>query len=133
MRIGELAKAVSVILQTVRYYERQGLLPKAPRTASGYRLFATDTVRRIDFIKRAQDLGFSLNEIKELLSFHPDSETACRDVRRLAQAHIAEIDAKIRSLKSMRRVLARLAEACPGQGSKLNCPILESLESEGRR
>src|SRR6266542_3368030 len=125
MHIGEVARAGAVNLQTIRFYERQGLIPRAPRTASGYRVFPGDTVRRIRFIKHAQELGFSLTEIKEMLSLQLDAETACRDVRKLARARIADIERKIRSLQSMRRVLVRLSKACPGRGPKLSCPIVQ--------
>ncbi|MCZ2075915.1 MAG: MerR family DNA-binding protein [Bryobacterales bacterium] len=131
IRIGELADQSQVNLQTIRYYEREGLLPKPPRLASGYRVFSPDAVRRVRFIKRAQELGFSLKEIKELLSIRVDPRRDCSDVQRLAKAKLADIDQKIRTLRAMKEVLSRLATVCPGRGPSTECPILESFEPNG--
>ena len=131
IKIGELAEQSQVNLQTVRYYEREGLLPKPPRLASGYRVFSRDAVRRVRFIKRAQELGFSLKEIKELLSIRVDPRSDCADVQKLATAKLADIDQKIRTLQAMKRVLTKLATACPGRGPSTECPILESFEPDG--
>lgn len=131
IRIGELAEQGGVNLQTIRYYEREGLLPKPPRLPSGYRVFPRDAVRRVRFIKGAQELGFSLKEIKELLSIRVDPRSDCSDVQRLAKARLADIDDKIRTLQAMKRVLTKLATACPGRGPSTECPILESFEPEG--
>jgi Hg(II)-responsive transcriptional regulator len=126
----EVAKRGGVNLETIRYYERRGLLPKPPRTPSGYRAFAPDAVRRLRFVKRAQALGFSLKEIKELLSLRAAPKARCADIRARAEVKIAEIDAKIRSLHAMRKALLRLTAACTGRGSVSDCPILESLDLE---
>jgi MerR family transcriptional regulator, copper efflux regulator len=131
LKIGELAEQGQVNLQTIRYYEREGLLPKPPRLASGYRVFSPDAVRRVRFIKRAQELGFSLKEIKELLLIRIDPEQDCSGVRKLARAKVADIEQKIRTLQSMRKVLGKLATACPGRGPLSECPILESFEPDG--
>ena len=131
LKIGELAEQGEVNLQTIRYYEREGLLPKPPRLASGYRVFSSDAVRRVRFIKRAQELGFSLKEIKELLSIRLDPASDCSGVRRLAKAKVTDIEQKIRTLQAMRKVLGKLATACPGRGPLNECPILESFEPEG--
>ena len=131
LKIGQLAERGQVNLQTIRYYEREGLLPKPPRLASGYRVFSPDAVRRVRFIKRAQELGFSLKEIKELLSIRIDPESDCADVQRLARAKVADIEEKIRTLQGMKKVLGKLASACPGRGPSSDCPILESFEPEG--
>lgn len=130
LRIGNFAKQTRVNRETIRYYERQGLLPKPPRTESGYRVFPADAVRRLRFIKRAQELGFSLKEIKELLALRVDSQTTCAEVRRRAQAKIADVEAKIRALNAIRKALVRLSSACTGRGPVSACPILESLDSE---
>lgn len=130
LRTSEVARHAGVNLETVRYYERRGLLPKPPRTASGYRSFGADTVRRLHFVKRAQALGFSLKEIKELLSLRAAPKARCADVRARAEAKITEIDAKIRALEAMRKALKRLTAACRGRGSVTECPILESLDFE---
>jgi MerR family mercuric resistance operon transcriptional regulator len=126
----EVAKRGGVNLETIRYYERRGLLPKPRRTVSGYRAFAPDAVRRLRFVKRAQALGFSLKEIKELLSLRAAPKARCADIRERAEVKIAEIDAKIRSLQAMRKALLRLTAACTGRGSVSDCPILESLDFE---
>ncbi len=131
IKIGKLAEQSRVNLQTIRYYEREGLLPKPSRLPSGYRVFSRDAVRRVRFIKRAQELGFSLKEIKELLSIRVDPRSDCSAVQRLAKAKLADIDQKIRTLQAMKTVLTKLATACPGRGPSTECPILESFEPDG--
>ncbi len=128
--ISQLAKRSAVSLETIRYYERQGLLPKPPRSAAGYRLFSLDEVRRVRFIKRAQELGFSLKEIKELLDLRATPGMTSADVRKRAEAKIADIEEKIQTLRAMKRALTRLTAACCGDGSISECPILESLSLE---
>ena len=128
LRSSELANRGGVNLETVRYYERRGLLPKPPRTAAGYRTFDAAAVRRLRFIKQAQALGFSLKEIRELLALRVDPRASCADVRRRAEAKIADIDGKLRALRAIKRALVRLTAACAGRGPVSACPILESLE-----
>ncbi len=128
LKIGEVANRAGVNLQTIRYYEREGLLPEPPRLASGYRMFPEDAVRRVRFIKRAQELGFTLSEIKELLALRVDQHRRSADVRTLAEAKITDIEQKIRTLQAMKRILKQLAERCPGCGPTSECPILESLD-----
>lgn len=130
LTIGELAKRGGVNLETVRYYERRGLLPAPPRSPSGYRLFPAESVRRIRFIKRAQELGFSLKEVGELLALRVDPEGTSAEVRERAEAKIADVEEKIRTLRAMKKALARLTATCCGRGSASDCPILESLNSE---
>jgi MerR family transcriptional regulator, copper efflux regulator len=130
LTIGRLAREVGVNLETVRYYERRGLLPRPPRSASGYRLFPAEATRRLRFIRRAQELGFSLGEIRELLSLRVAPTAKTEDVRRRAQAKITDIEAKIKSLESMKKTLHELTKACPGCGPVRDCPILESLDAE---
>ena len=132
LTIGRLARAVGVNLETVRYYERRGLLPKPPRSGSGYRLFPAEAKGRLRFIRRAQELGFSLGEIRELLSLRVAPTAKSADVRRRAQAKITDIEAKIRSLRSMKKALRELTQTCSGCGPVRDCPILESLDAEGR-
>ena len=127
IKIGEVAERGGVNLQTIRYYEREGLLPEPPRLASGYRVFPESTVRRVRFIKRAQEIGFSLREIRELLSLRMDGP--CAEVRSLAEAKIADIEVKMRTLGAMKRILRRLTDQCPGCGPASECPILESIDS----
>lgn len=130
LTIGELAKRGGVNLETVRYYERKGLLPAPPRTTSGYRAFPEDAVRRLRFIKRAQELGFSLREIEELLALRVTPGGTMADVRERAAAKVSDIEAKIRTLKSMKKALEGLTATCCGEGAASDCPILESLSSE---
>lgn len=130
LKIGELAKRADVNLQTVRYYEREGLLPEPPRLSSGYRLYPDTAVRRIRFIKRAQEIGFSLAEVSELLSLRVDARRGSGEVRALAQMKVADIDGKIRTLKAMKTALQRLTDRCSGSGPASECPILTSIDSE---
>ena len=127
---GRLAKAAGVNLDTIRFYERQGLLAKPPRTASGYRHFSFDAIQRVRFIRRAQTLGFSLKEIKELLALSAARRTSCATVRQRAEGKITEIEQKIRALNAMKQALTKLAEACSGRGPVRQCPILECLGSD---
>jgi len=128
LTIGKLAEQAQVNVQTIRYYERRGLLREPDRTASNYRVFGRETLRRVRFIKRAQDLGFTLNEIKELLELRASPRSCCEDVRTRSEAKIRDIDAKVRALGAMRKALAKLVRACSGKGPVTECPILESLE-----
>lgn len=130
LTIGRLAREGGVNLETVRYYEREGLLPKPPRTAAGYRMFPTETARRLRFIKRAQELGFSLNEIRELLSLRMKPGAKRADIRARADAKIADIEQKIRTLERMKAALRGLTEQCDGCGPLAECPILQSLDEE---
>ena len=130
LKIGEVAERSEVNLQTILYYERQKLLPEPPRLPSGYRMFPEQTVHRVRFIKRAQELGFSLAEIRDLLSIQVDPKKECSDVKRLAKAKIADIEEKIRTLEAMKRVLDGLTKLCPGHGPSSECPILESIVLE---
>ena len=124
----ELARQGDVNLETVRYYERQGLLPKPPRTGAGYRQFPSDAVQRVRFIKRAQALGFTLAEIKELLALRIDPAGSCHDVESRARAKVADIEQRIMTLKGMKRALSQLVAACGNGTASKECPILEALE-----
>lgn len=128
MRIGEAALSAGVNIRTLHYYERRGLLPPPARTAANYRLYRPEDVRRIRFIKRAQELGFTLEEIKELLDLSLDPSCTCGEVRDRTLVKIADIKAKIGSLRSMQKALENLVSACSGRGSVAECPILESLD-----
>lgn len=130
LTIGRLADEVGINLETVRFYERQGLLPKPPRSTSGYRMFPADASRRLRFIKRAQELGFSLNEIRELLTLRTSPRTTSAEIRKRAEAKITDIEGKIKSLDAMRKSLHKLAKSCAGCGPLSDCPILESLDGE---
>jgi Hg(II)-responsive transcriptional regulator len=130
MTIGELAKRAGVNRETVRYYERRRLLPLPKRTVSGYRSFSDDAVRRIIFIRRAQALGFSLNEIKEFLQLRAASGSQRKNVRARAEEKIRSLDQKIEALMNMKKTLSRLVVICAEGGETKRCPILESLEPE---
>ena len=129
-KTSEVARAGGVNLETIRYYERRGLLPKPPRTPAGYRAFNPEAVRRIRFIKQAQALGFSLKDVRELLSLRVDPRRSCGDVRARAEAKLADIEEKIRGLHAMKKTLARFIAACSGRGPVSKCPILEALDEE---
>lgn len=130
LTIGRLAKEARVNLETVRYYERRGLIPKPPRSLSGYRLYPVEAARRLRFIQRAKELGFSLREIKELLSLRVSPRTIRAEIRRTAEAKITDIQTKIQSLERMEKSLRKLTKACGGSGPVSECPILESLDRE---
>ena len=131
LKIGDVAGQGGVNLQTIRYYEREGLLPEPPRLTSGYRMFPESTVRRVRFIKRAQELGFSLAEIRDLLSLRENAHAGAQDMRERAKAKVADIEEKIRTLGAMKEALNTLAETCPGCGPLSECPILDALDAKG--
>ena len=128
--IGELAKAADVGVQTIRYYERRGLIPKPPRSESGYRQYTPDTITLVKFIKRTQELGFSLNEITELISLKLEQTTDCGDIKSVAVSKISEIDSKIRTLREMKRALIKVVDICTEEGPLTDCPILEVMENK---
>lgn len=130
LTIGEVAEQANVHIETLRYYERRGLVARPPRSASNYRQYPEDTVRRVRFIKRAQELGFSLNDIQELLSLRADPEAGCAEMRACAEAKMQDIEAKIGALAAMKSALATLVVECSGEGPLSDCPILESLETQ---
>lgn len=127
--IGDVAKSAGVGIETIRFYERKGLIAEPPRTRSGYRQYPVSVVARIRFIQRAQELGFSLAEIAELISLRIEPGTDCGDVRRRAEAKIVEVEKKIRDLRMMKKVLGELTVACAGEGPTSECPILASLDA----
>lgn len=130
LSISELARKSRVNIQTIRFYERKGLLPRPRRTPSGYRVFTEDDVRRVVFIKRAQELGFSLKEIKGLLFLRARPASRCGQVLSKAEEKIKEIEAKIQSLQSMKQALLRLKAECEGSRPIQECPILTALDKE---
>lgn len=130
LTIGQLAQQGGVNVETIRYYERRGILPRPPRTGSGYRAFSGDAVRRIHFIKRAQALGFSLSEVEELLTLRAQRGRSCANVQAKAKSKIADIDTKLQQLRAMRGALTRLVATCARRGTTSACPILDSLDTE---
>ena len=128
LKIGEVAKQAGVNLQTIHYYERRGLLSKPPRTESNYRAYPEDAVLRVRFVKRAQELGFSLKDIKELLSLRAAPRAKCAEVLKRAMGKVQDIDEKIATLRRMRTALSKLMDECQGALPISKCPILESLD-----
>ena len=126
--IGRVAKLARVNIQTVRYYERRGILSPDGHRESGYRLYTDEAIRKIRFIKNAQELGFTLDEITRLLSLRVGRRTQCAKVRRQAEARLDIVKSKIGALKAMEQVLGRLVRTCSRRGTTAACPILESLE-----
>ena len=129
LTIGRLAQRAGVGVETVRFYEREGLIPEPPRRPSGYRDYPPETVTRIVFIRRAKDLGFTLKEISELLALRVRPRRNCALVKRNADAKIADIDARIASLRRMRQALTGLTKACEERTPTTECPILMSLDT----
>lgn len=130
MNIGQLATLAGVPTATVRYYERRGLIAKAPRSGAGYRKYGPDTARRLRFIKRAQELGFSLEDVGELLALRVDDPAACPQVEAKTREKIAQVERMIRELSRMHEVLERLAASCRTRAPTAECPILEALLEE---
>lgn len=128
LTIGQVASEAGVNVQTLRYYERRGILDEPKRSGSGYREYSADAVRVIRFIKRAQDLGFTLSEIQELLELREHRPRKRKAVRELAAAKVRDIERKVRDLESMKHALNVLVNSCTCKGSALECPILEALE-----
>ena len=128
--IGILSERSGVNIETIRYYERAGLLPKPQRSAAGYRLYRTIDSDRLCFIRRARDLGFSLDEVRRLLDLADQKSRSCRRVHDIAVEHLAEVRAKIGDLRRMEWVLATLVKACT-QGTMPACPPLETLAQSG--
>ncbi len=126
---GELAKQGQVNFETIRFYEQDGLLPKPPRTYSGYRQYPAAAILQLQFIKRSKELGFSLQEIRELLDLQVKPSGNCADVCRKAQAKIADVDEKIRRLRKIRKALARITATCSRRGPISECSILQALNS----
>lgn len=129
-KIGEVASRTDVNKETVRYYEKRGLIPKPDRRRSGYRIFTYRHIDQIRFIKRAQELGFTLSEIKELLELRLDGDSSCEQVRRKAEWKLDEVQQKIKDLKNLKEVLGELIEACKADKTTEECVILNALEGE---
>ena len=126
MRIGEVARQANVNIQTLRYYERRGLLPEPERGRSGYRAYDPDTVKLVRFIKRAQELGFTLREIEDLIELRQSTRRGA-EVRAVASAKVENMERRIRQLNAMREALEELVAACDCESSTPSCPIIEAL------
>jgi len=128
LSIGQIARRAAVGVETVRYYEREGLLERPQRKSSGYRAYGDDVVARLLFIRRAKTLGFTLKEIKDLLTLRLDENAPCSTIRKRAQVKIVDIDARIDALNRMKKALSGLVAACDGRSTVSQCSILESLD-----
>ncbi len=130
IRVGihKVANQADVNVQTIRFYERKGLVLPASRNSSGYRQYTEDALRRIRFIKHAQEIGFSLREVANLLSLQVVPDSTCGDVKAQAEAKIRDVDDKIRKLQERKAALGRLVEKCDEEAPVSECPIIEALE-----
>jgi MerR family copper efflux transcriptional regulator len=127
LTIGAVAKRVGVAIDTIRYYEREGLLPPPQRRASGYRSYGEGAVAQLRFIRRAKELGFTLEEIRDLLALSNDRHTGVEAVKQRARQRLAALETRITELQRVRDGLAQLVDACPGHGAPEDCPILRAL------
>jgi Cu(I)-responsive transcriptional regulator len=130
MTIGQLARATGTVVETVRYYEKIGLLPRVARTAGNYRSYGHAEVARLSFIRRARDLGFGLDQVRTLLSLADDRDRPCNEVDTLARQHLDTVEAKIADLTALRIELSNLITQC-GRGTVADCRILEALGPSG--
>jgi MerR family transcriptional regulator, mercuric resistance operon regulatory protein len=128
LKIGKLAEAAEVNFETVRYYERIGLMPRPIRTKGGHRHYGYEHLRRLTFIRRARELGFHIEEIRSLLALDKSGNGSCADVKAIAASHLADVREKISALTKMERTLAVLIEGCTEERSL--CPILDLLDSQ---
>lgn len=127
MKIGEVAKRSGTGIETIRFYEREGLLLEPERRPSGYRQYGEATVERLDYIRRAKELGFTLAEIKELLELS-FAASNCEHIRQRAEAKITDIESKIRSLQQLKRSLGKIVERCRTKNSTEDCPLVHNTK-----
>lgn len=130
LSIGKVAGRAGVGIETIRFYEHRGLIEPPPRSAAGYRQYPETIVQRLRFIRRAKELGFSLKEIKELLSLQRNPQTTCADIKQRAELKLADIDQRICDLEKMRNALDSLVSACSTGATSTECPILQGLTEE---
>lgn len=130
MSIGAVAERAGVGIDTIRYYEREGLMPEPKRRASGYRVYDDAAVQRLRFIRRAKDLGFTLEEIGELLALSADRDRGVEGVRQRAEARLQAVEQRLSELRRVQRGLRQLIDACPGHGDLAGCPILRALSGD---
>ena len=130
LTIGQVAKQTGVTVETVRFYEKQGLIAAPQRSESGYRQYSQETVKRVRFIQNAKEVGFTLKDIGELLALRQEPGTSCPDIKLRATQKIDEVDQKIRDLKRIREALTRMILKCGSRGAVSQCPILEELDED---
>ena len=128
--IGEAARRSGVKVETIRFYERSGILAPPPRTAGGHRVYGADAVKRLNFVRRARALGFTLDQVRGLLALADERETSCAEVERLARAQLDQVRGRIDDLRRMEGVLDEMVARCAG-GTVPECPILEALFDAG--
>lgn len=128
MKIGEIAKRSGIGVETIRFYEREGLLQEPKRRPSGYRQYEESTFERLDYIRRAKELGFTLAEIRELLELSFVAHAGCDHIRQRAEAKVADIEGKIRSLQQMKRSLRKIVERCRTKNSTDDCPLVHKTK-----
>jgi len=128
--IGRLSKHTGTNIETIRYYERIGLLPAPPRSSGGYRLYGTDHLKRLNFIRRARGLGFSIGGIRTLFRLADERKRPCAEVRVVAEAHLSDVRAKIADLRRMERVLKATVARCAA-GRRVHCPMIEAFYRNG--
>lgn len=131
LTIGPLAHRTGVNIETIRYYERIGLLPQAPRSRGGHRLYGEQTRRRLHFIRRSRELGFTLEQVRALLRMVDGGHYSCAEIHALAQAHLSEVRAKIEALSRLERVLGSVADQCT-RDELPECPIVDALQEEAK-
>ncbi len=129
-RIGQIAKQTGVTVETIRFYESQALIPNPRRAASGYRLYTSETIRRVRFIQRGKELGFSLKDIHALLTLRSEPSAACADIKAQALHKIADVEEKMLDLTRIRRALSDLVEQCDAEAELSECPILDALDEK---
>jgi len=128
LNIGQVAKQTGVTVETIRFYEKQGLIATPQRSDAGYRQYPSETVKRVHFIQRAKEVGFTLKDIGELLALRREPGSSCTDIKLRTTQKIEDVDKKIQDLKRIREALARMVMKCSGRGPLSACPILEELE-----
>ena len=124
--IGQLSKETGCKIETIRYYEKIGLLAEPQRTTGGHRLFEDEQLKRLTFIRRCRELGFTLDNVRDFLTLVDDDSITCGEVESLTREHLNEIEDKIKDLKAMKKVLAEMLSQCPG-GTRTDCPIMDAL------
>jgi len=130
MRIGQIAKETGLNVQSIRFYEREGLLPSVDRSTSGYRIYQKDSIQRIQFIKHAQEVGFSLKEISELLSLKVNPDGSCHMVQQIAAEKLKQLEERLESIERMKLTLSSMMEMCDEGLPARACPILEALDND---
>ena len=133
MRIGQVAKCAGTGIETIRFYERKGLLAQPPRPNGKYREYPKEAVAKIRFIKCAKELGFSLTEISALLSLQANPKATCANVKQRAEAKISAIQERVKGLQTMKRALEKLVKSCSGSGPLDDCPIIDCFETQEKK